>query len=275
MSSVVTTTYPTLATVANLARVFLNDFQNSGAGIITTDTSPQTLPALNSAIRELYRKLRLVGAPTLIRDNVRRDLPANAVTGPSIQTNLSQQGYFDGAVVQPSPALPSDLLYPMELWEQQTGSSLPFVRMEQPQFGIPSPYQQSFMLGMWEWRGGATFTAGAGGGDALWFIGALVPITIRMRYLAAMLQFTSEATFSSTYIPVMDCEDFLAYRVAEKVAFALFGASPATANLKAEADGALEDLRNEQVRRQQTIEYSRIPYGNDVLGSYTTSNNLI
>jgi len=151
--------YPTLETVMNLVRVLLNDWQagatnTPGEGQITTDNpalSPQTLPALNSAIRQLYRKLRNVGNPTLIKDNVQVNLPANSVTGPNIQTNLAFNGYFDGGVLNNLPVLPPDLIYPVELWEQQTGNALPFVRMHQPQFGLPSR-NQTFALGDWEWR---------------------------------------------------------------------------------------------------------------------------
>src|ERR1700675_2943587 len=130
---------PSLATITSLVRVLLNDWQAGinnvpGEGQITTNTaalSPQTLPALNSAIRWVYRKLRNVGDPRLIRDNVQLSLPVNAATGPGIQTYLAYNGYFDGSTVQVSPTLPSDLLYPVFLWEQQTASvsTLAFVPM--------------------------------------------------------------------------------------------------------------------------------------------------
>src|SRR5258705_6137873 len=121
---------PSLLNIMNLTRVFLKDWQSGrtstpGEGIITTDdatVSPQTLPALNSAIRWVYRKLRNVGDPRLIRDNVQVALPANGATGPTIQTYLAFTGYFDGLTLQVSPILPSDMLFPLVLWEQQTSS---------------------------------------------------------------------------------------------------------------------------------------------------------
>ncbi len=178
---------PSLQTIADLVRVHLNDWQpgalsTPGEGKITTDNpikSPQTLTALSSSIRELYRELRNVGEPRLIRDNVQANLPANSVTGPNIQTYLSSAGYWDGGVLNPSPTLPSDMMKPLRLWEQQTTNltSLPFVPMKEPQFGLPSR-NQTFALGEWEWREGN-----------LWFVGTLAPVTIRMRYLAALTQF--------------------------------------------------------------------------------------
>lgn len=266
-----------------LARTYLNDWQpgltqTPGEGQVTTDNttaSPQTLPALNSAIRELYRELRNVGDPSLIRDNVQVNLPANSVTGPNIQTNLGFSGYFDGGVLQPSPTLPSDLIYPIELWEQQTGSSLPFVPMIQPQFGLPSPYNQTFALGQWEWRGGATIgaTQATAGGDAIWFNGTLSPATIRIRYLAALTQFvgiSGSTQFSNTFIPIMDCEEAVAAKVAFKVSRALSGMTPGATDLKETAQEAMFQLRNAIARRGQTISYHRIPYSpssNDSRGS--------
>lgn len=269
----------------NLARVLLNDFQTGstgtvGEGQITYDTAPQTLPALNSAIRELYRELRITGGPSLIRDNVLVNLPANAVTGPSIQTYLGFQGYYDGATLNPTPTLPVDMMFPMELWEQQTGSvnALPFIRMCQPQMGLPSR-NQTFALGEWEWRGGASFAAGlsTSGGDGLFFCGSLVAITIRIRYMAALLQWSglSQAQFSTSYVPIMDCEEFLAYRVAYKVAAALSGINPGVAALKAEGDEAIRLLKLEQVRRQQTLDYHREPYESNIRSGYASADNLI
>lgn len=262
----------------DLARVLLNDWQNDGDGTITTNdptVSPQTIPALNSAIRTLYRKLRLVGGPTLIRDNVQIALPANALTGPGVQVYLGFNGFFDGVTLNPAPVLPNDLLFPEKLWEQQTGNGLPFVPMCQPQFGLPSR-NQTFCLGEWEWRGGAQFTSGQGGGqDALWFVGALAPVTIRMRYLASFSPFSTGINFNTTYIPILDCEEAVAYTVAYIISAATSGITPGTNELKSMADMHLQDLRNEQIRRQQTIEYSRQPFVADIMQGYASANNLI
>ena len=356
--------YPSLETIFGLVRVFLNDWQPGatlmpGEGQISTDDpfrSPQTLTAFNSALRELYRGLRLIGAPTLIRDNVLVNLPANGATGPGVQTNLSLQGYFDGLVLQPSPTLPNDLLFPLFLWEQQTGSGLPFVPMIQPEEGLPSAMVQGASLAMWEWRGGSSgYVPGATGNDALWFIGSIAPTTIRIRYQSALAQFASlqftitgwsasgnditftavnslvagqtvqlagfvnstffngqkvvvtsatgtafHATFAgtsgstdtgfglptfnypilyaSTFVPVADCEETLAYCTAYKIALAISGPNPGVQELKAQYLESMRQLKNEYVKRAQTIEYNRQGYAADTMndnGYYGTSDNLI
>ena len=287
-------TYPTLEDIMDLVRVFLNDWQpgatnTPGEGRITTDNptiSPQTLPALNSAIREVYRELRNVGDPSLIKDNVLVNLPANSVTGPSVQTYLSFNGYWDGGVLNFPPFLPPDMLYPVEIWEQQTSgtqtsglevidsqggvwdigvdpggllttgpgsppvppTSLPFIRMRQPQFGLTSR-NQTFCLGEWEWRQGQ-----------LNFVGALCPITIRLRYLAALTTFTSPLDFSTTQIPILDCQEAVAYKTAAKIGKPLSGVGPSTADLAQSAKDAMQDLKNAIARRMQTIEFRREPY---------------
>ena len=361
-----TVIYPSLETIFQLTRVFQNDWQAGatsmpGEGQISSDDpnrSPQLLVAFNSALRELYRGLRLIGAPTLIRDNVLINLPANGAVGPGVQTNLSLQGYFDGLNLQGSPTLPNDLLFPLFLWEQQTGSGLPFVPMIQPEEGLPSAMVQGASLAMWEWRGGASgYVPGQTGNDALWFIGSISPVTIRIRYQSALTQFSSlqftitawsavgntitfvanndlvagqtvklggfvnstffngttvtvlgsglsgtqfKATiagtsgssdtgfglpianypliYSATFVPVADCEEFLAYTTAAKISLAISGPNPGVTELKANAAEAMRQLKNEYVRRQQTIEYSRQSYGGDAMndtGYYGSSDNLI
>jgi hypothetical protein len=312
------------------------------------------MTAFNSSLRELYRGLRLIGAPTLIRDNVLVNLPANSVNGPGVQTNLSLQGYFDGGVLQTTPTLPNDLLFPLFLWEQQTGSGISFVPMTQPQAGLPSTMIQGSSLGVWEWRGGSSgYIPGQTGNDALWFIGSIVPTTIRLRYQSALAQFatlqfiitgwsaagnvitfqavnslvvdqtvqlagfpvstffnglkvtvtgatglaftatvvgTSGGTdqgfglptanypilYASTFVPVADCEEALAYNTAYKISLAISGPNPGVKELQANYLEAMRQLKNEYVRRAQTVEYNRQSYAGETNGDgYNSSNNLL
>jgi len=296
MPTYVTGGPPSLQTIADLVRVFLKDWQPGrnnvpGEGIITTNdstVSPQTLPALNSAIRWAFRKLRNVGDPRMIRDNVQVNLPVNSVTGPNIQTYLTYNGYFDGGVLNATPTLPQDLMFPLELFEQQTTSvtNLPFVRMTQCQFGLPSR-NQTFALGDWEWRNqpttntGLTTTPGTiNPPAAIAFVGSLTTVTIRMRYICSMTTFASlvAADYPNVYVPIIDCEEAVAYRAAFIISAALSGMTPGATMLQQQADEAMQDLRNSVVRRQQTVNYQRQSYdaqtGGDG-GYYGTGNNLI
>jgi hypothetical protein len=254
-----------LETIMDLVRSLVNDTQagltgTPGEGQIFTDNpavSPFTQPFLNSSIRELYRELRNVGQPTLIKDNIIVsglpiiNSPANGPgqSDPTVQTILSLQGYFDGVQLWPNFLLPSDMLYPTKLWERLTGSNDSFQPMTQPQDGLRGG-QQGVTLGQWEWRN-----------DNLNFRGATTVRDVRMRYYCALPTFFSQTLdFSTTYVPIKDCTDAVAYKTAVKYASML--GSPGLAALQAEAANQMFQLKNANTRRMQSTEYHRDPFGN-------------
>lgn len=253
-----------LETIMNLVRSLINDTQagqtnTPGEGQIFTDNpaiSPFTQPFLNSSIRELYRELRNVGQAVLIKDNVIiKNLPVMnsptqgvAVPDPAVQTYLSTSGYFDGVQLWSNFLLPSDLIYPERVWERQTGSNNAFTPMSQAKFGL-SPQAQAPWLGEWEWRN-----------ENINFRGATQPRDIRLRYYCQLPQFFSQTLdFSSTFVPIMDCTDAVAYKTAVKYARML--GSPGLADLIAEAKEQLFQLKNANTRRAQSVDYHREGYG--------------
>jgi hypothetical protein len=253
-----------LATIMDLVRSLVNDTQagatsTPGEGQIFTNNpaiSPFTQPFLNSSIRELYRELRNVGQPTLVKDNVIiSKLPVvNSPTNgsgspdPTVQVYLSTSGFFDGVSINSSYLLPGDLIYPEKLWERQSGTNDSFQAMSQPQFGL-SPTPQQTCLGQWEWRG-----------DQIWMPGATQTRDIRLRYWSTLPQFFSATLdFNSTYVPVLDCTDAVAYKTAVKYARML--GSPGLEDLKAEAAVQMFHLKNATTRRAQSVTYNRVPYG--------------
>jgi hypothetical protein len=254
-----------LETIMQLTRSLVNDTQAGlegvpGEGQIFTDNpavSPFTQPFLNSSIREMYRELRNVGEPVLIKDNVILtnlpiiDSPTQGLgqSDPAVQTILSLQGYFDGTQIWPNFTLPSDMLYPTKLWERQTGSNDIFHIMEAPSGGLQSVMQGPY-LKRWEWRN-----------TNLNFNGATQPVDIRMRYYCSLPQFFSQTLdFSSTFVPVPDCTDAVAYMTAVKYARML--GSPGLADLLAESKNQMFQLKNSNVRRMQHETIARIPFGN-------------
>jgi hypothetical protein len=254
-----------LATVMDLVRSLVNDTQagvtnTPGEGQIFVNDpliSPFTQPFLNSSIRELYRELRNVGDPVLIKDNVIFtnlpiiNSPANGLGIPdaAVQTFLDPAGYFDGVQFWPNFVLPGDMLYPTKLWERQTNSNDIFHNMDSPSGGMESAMQGPY-LKQWEWRN-----------NRLNFRGATQNVDIRIRYYCSLPQFfSSTMDFASTYIPVMDCTDAVAYMTAVKYARML--GSPGLADLLAESRNQLFQLKNANVRRMQNEDFARIPFGN-------------
>ena len=211
---------------------------------------------MNSAIRELYRELRNVGQPTLLKDNVIISglTPVNSVANglggpnPAVQVYLGFGGYFDGLTINANLTLPGDMIYPEFVWERQTNSNDQFVAMSQTQMGLPSVYQSSRMS-LWEWRN-----------DNIWMLGSINTVDVRLRYWCTLPQFFSQTLdFASTYVPIIDCTDAVAYKTAVKYATTL--GSPGLADLKEDARDAMFQLKNGITRRQQSQYYGGIPYG--------------
>lgn len=254
-----------LETIMNLVRALVNDSQagatgTPGEGQILTDNamiSPFTQPFLNSSIRELYRELRNVGQPTLIKDNVIIEglTPINspryglAQPDPAVQTYLGFTGYFDGLQLNTNISLPSDVITVERVWERENSTTNRFVPMTQPQFGLPSVFQGQ-MYGLWEWRN-----------DNIWMVGALSTRDLRLRYWCSLPQFFSPTLdFAATYVPIIDCTDAVAYKTAVKYATML--ASPNLKDLKEDAKEQMFQLKQQHVRRAQGVEYHRIPFAN-------------
>jgi hypothetical protein len=254
-----------LATIMDLVRSLVNDTQagatdTPGEGQIFTNDptiSPFTQPFLNSSIREVYRELRNVGDPVLIKDNVILtglpiiNSPSQGLgqCDPTVQTFLAPEGYFDGLELWPNLILPADCLYPTKVWERSTGTNNPFVLMDAPSGGLDSCFQGP-IFAQWEWRNGR-----------LNFRGATTQRDIRLRYYCSLPQFfSSDLDFDSTYVPIPDCTDAIAYLTAVKYARML--GSPGLADLLAESKNQMFQLKNANVRRMQNQDFARIPYGN-------------
>ena|SRR5271166_69600 len=254
-----------LETIMNLARALVNDTQagatnTPGEGQILVDNpaiAPFTLSFLNSAIRQLYRELRNVGDPELIFDNVIVtglpiiNSPTNGPGGPdpAIQTVLSTSGYFDGVQQWPNFQLPGNCLFMETVWERETNTNNNFQRMVEVRDGLPSRSQQPD-LAQWEWRN-----------NNLNFVGATQVRDIRMRYYGSLPQFFSPTLdFSTTYVPILDCTDAVAYKVA--VLYARMLGSPGLPDLVTEAKEQMFQLKNQITRRNQSTDYRRRPFGN-------------
>jgi len=251
--------YPSLETIANLVRTLVNDDKKGatgtpGEGQILTDTSVTLQNLMNSAIRDTYRDVRISGQPTLIKDNyVLYALPevnsplGVGVANPAVQTSLQFTGYFDGLLMWPNFTLPSDLLFPLEMWERQNlGATNPnqFVPMHQAEDSL-SPRMQYNSLGEWEWRT-----------DGIWFHGALLQTDIRLRYLCTYtdLAFTAPTIdWNNTFVPIMDSQECIADKIAVRYSARLGG--DALTEAKAAAATSLLKLRQQVSRMRQEKDY--------------------
>lgn len=253
-----------LLNICNLVRALINDSQAGingvpGEGQIFTDDpsiSPFVQPFLNSGIRALYRELRNVGDPALVFDNyiISGITPINGPQGlgtpdPSVQVYIGQDGYFDGSTINSTLALPNNMLYLERVWARQTGTNNAFVELPQVQFGIDSQPQQP-TLTQFEWRN-----------YKIWMAGSTQTNDVRLRYWGSLPTFySSTLNFASTFVPIIDCTDALAYKIATMYARML--GSPGLPDLSSEAKEQMFQLKNAVTRRTQALEYTRSPYGN-------------
>lgn len=255
--------YPTLQDVADLVRTIVND---DGAGltgtvgegqIIVDDTSVSVklLRAMNLALASVYKEMGNAGDPTLIADNyIVRNLPTiNGVNGAgspdaAAQVALTYTGFFDGTMWHPTFKLPANMFQPTRVWQRVTATNLPFAPLSQAQDGL-TPGMQGNLLGAWEWRE-----------DGLWMNGSTQNCDIRIRSQVKLPLFRgNNLDWTTTYIPMQECVNPIAYRTAEILEHSL-GNPEASATMQAKGDREIFLLKNSRVRRNQGVDYSRPSY---------------
>jgi hypothetical protein len=255
--------YPTAEAVMNLARAWANDQQISTAGQILIDTAPFTAEYLNGAIQTAQAYLANNGVTSnLIDDFILTPITPVATQDPSVQTFISYDGYYDGAVMHATPALPPDTMVVLKCWQRQTGSGQWFQEFGQPQDGlqsyIPGPY-----FSRWEWRQ-----------DRLNFNGATNTLDVRIRTEATLpiiAPATTDNPFSNTVIRIRNGTRALAALVVNQYCMARGAAQqPAVEQM---AMRYLDELVNRNVRRDQRIAYRRGSYssGDTIDGSLSGS----
>jgi len=263
--------YPTILGVMNRARAFVNDSYQMGRGRILTNFAAFTPEYLNSALEEVQERIRNNGVITLTRDNVLvGPLPPLVASDPTQQTSLAYTGYYVNGGWLADPKLPSDLVAIERVWEQTTGSGLPFSPLTQPMEGLPSVYQGPF-LRMFEYRG-----------DALWFVGALSTITLRLRYTAVLPLITSDTvnpetgaeSWASTSINILSSTNVLAQLVAARYVEARNPGSPGAQTAATNAEKYMKLIINKYTRMKQRVRYNRRAYGDTQNQNSRTTNNL-
>jgi hypothetical protein len=242
--------YPTVGDVLQLARVIVLDASgpNGVAGDLLSSSQPFTLVLLNSAFERLQTELTNAGVESLTKEIVITNLSAISTPDPTVNTYLTWDGYFDGttfnSVSGGAPALPQDLIQPLEVLERQSGSNSVFVRVTPIDGGLPE-IRQGAALGYYEWRD-----------DKIFFKGATTARDLRLRYASWQPALAIDDVIE---IPIMRCNRAMAYLIASEWARSR-GAAVAD-NLYAMAEMEIKAITNRTARRKASIPYRRRAYG--------------
>ena len=261
------TSFPTVQTITNLVRSDIRDdmagaTNTIGEGQILVDNMTTSLTManfFNSALREVCRKLRIVGAPMLIADNyiINAIPPMNGPLGlgvadPSVQVYVGFNGYYDGSQWDSTRGLPQGCYQVMRCWERETSSQDVFCDMGEPANGLAGVYQ-TLGWGRWEWRQ-----------NMVCLPGSLDTRDLRLRYKMILNSiFVANANPATTYIPIMGCEEAVA-RGIDRLYAARQGGSVYEMR-KVEADNAIYDLLSEEVQQKQGQNYQTLAYGDESL----------
>lgn len=251
----------TSATTLNLlstagVQAGVNYSANLPTGDIFSDSQAYVVPTVNLAYRKLQQKLDLSSHPRTRNETVLYSLPVVGSLDPAVQQWVNWAQFFDGvnlysqATPPPSgscPLLPQDFQSPLELWERQSVgigvvNPLGFKHMSPTVGRLPDRVKGSWN-GMWDWRE-----------DALYFIGAILPLDVRISYRAFLADIAVSGSFGTTPIPIMRCSDALAYYSAG-IFVEPRGAQQSAADFMAKGDAAVEIMNN---RQGKLLEYANI-----------------
>jgi hypothetical protein len=235
MPVVGSTAYESFSTVQTLVRSLLNDQPGNVYAIGGTAPKVDLVPYMVMAYRKVYRALQTASKEAFIVDDVLFTVTGISVD-PSARVVISDTT---------TPQLPTDLVYPLNLWERASGSSddfAPMVDMSESG-GLPSIPQTTALL-YWEWRT-----------DGLYFMGATADRQVRMRYVKV----PPDPTDGSSAVLVRNAADCVAYFTA-----ALCGAArgaPQVQQWDAAGTDALDSLVRGLVLRDQKTMRRRKPFG--------------
>lgn len=231
---------------------YLTTLQPVSGKILDTDTDSGAQQAVNSAWRKLQEYLANLGFSAQVDETVISGVPVVANLDPATQTRLSWFGFFDGQNTFQQPALPTNLILPMVLWERWAGQNMPFFnRMTLILDGL-SGFNKSTWNGQWEWRS-----------NAIYMPGSLRVMDIQIRYASYLPDFTDVATtrWYAQPVPMMRCQDAFSLFVCAEVMIAkgTDAAMILAGVFNSQAERAADLMMNRDIRQKDRANVRRQP----------------
>ncbi len=232
-------------------------FTEVGGGTTAVELNPdgslilRTQIVFNAAWRKFQKYLSNLGYRLLIADNfVLASVPSNVSADPTVQSWLSWNGFYNGATVASTPALPLDFYAPLRIAERISGQSPIgfFTPMTVALEGLRNRFPRSAMNRQWEWRSNALYLPGTTGGTDMQF-----RYTRRLPDLPDPNYYVANTPWYEQMVPIPDSLSPLAWFVAHEVLLlradetSAAGAGLALKNGMDEAD----QIFNDQARSDQ------------------------
>lgn len=257
--------YDAVGYALNDARVNLGDRLDTlqfNTGKIMDFTDSFMNQVTNRAWRKLQAYLGNLGYQQVTSEVLIMSLPVVQTVDPAVFTWLGWTGYFDGANLNPTPALPSDFTYPIKVWERWSGQNMQFSdpSMEKILDGMPTRSKTTSNR-FWEWRS-----------DAIWMPGSQMIEDLRIRYVRWLADFADLGTtrWYQQTVPIMRCSDALGWFIAAAVENAAKnGDKDVAAGFLTNGMAAADEIFNRDVRADQRVNIQRRPRSSrSAYGSY-------
>jgi hypothetical protein len=249
MPGVASGPYDNCEFVMQMARAMANDAALSIAGNILSDTQPYVFLLLEKAYRELRKMMTSEGVTTFARTLIVTGLTPVAnpggVADPTIQVQLSYTGYFNGVSNANPPALPPDLIEPLEIWERQTETQNKWNPLRPASDSINTS-SQTQTFGEWLWEN-----------DILYLPGATLENDLKIKYLRKMATLTQP----NQQILIKDCAEALA-ALFIATACKSRGGTAVAADYRQEGLQAVKMMVNPSTRRENYGTYRRGAFRN-------------
>lgn len=207
--------------------------------VLLSTILPKSAALCNDPSQTVYTNDKLLPFAKMVNADFLLNLASNGM--PLIEEEVASAVVSAGAVVYPSQ--PADLIIPIELSERAYGSTGLYVPMVKRAWDPEEA--KSTILRYWSWREGI-----------IKFLGATTNRQVKLRY-----QKTVNAIESvSSAIPADQAEQFFVFKIAE-YASRFLGENPSRADaLFGQAEMALNQFLNTEVRKTQNIPVRRPAY---------------
>lgn len=222
-----------------------NDAQLSLAGNILSNTQPYTFTILENCYELLQDRLVAAGVNSFMQYFEVLGLTPVAVSDPGVQVQLGYTGYYDGNTLHNPPAMPAEVLEPLELWERQSESTSAWRPMKQAADSISSRTPTS-TFGIWDWET-----------DILFLPGSSQTNDLKLKAIT----YAPELTTATSPVLVARCDRALASLVVGFTARSRGGLEAANM-FDAQAESEIKLIIDRSATKEQYASFNRRPFRN-------------